>query len=81
MIQGVEGQEPPWVEKPQVNVDTGIKKDACCVDSRGDSKSWHVGAVEHDVPHEVRRRTHGWERWRSDDDEDDDEDEDERNVE
>eukprot|EP00973_Karenia_brevis_P027277 3761007-Karenia_brevis.AAC.1 len=51
MVQGVDSQEP-WVDKFQVNVDTGSKRDACCVESSGGQKSWHVGAIQYDVPYE-----------------------------
>eukprot|EP00973_Karenia_brevis_P076389 10611851-Karenia_brevis.AAC.1 len=53
MIQGVEDQGP-WVEKTQVQVETGVRVDTCSVEKDGSSKkSWHVGAFEK-VPHATR---------------------------
>eukprot|EP00973_Karenia_brevis_P031430 4335696-Karenia_brevis.AAC.1 len=63
MIQGV---EDGWVEKPQIQVDGGISKDACSVESRKNSngKSWHVGAVQNVVPYEYRRKVNSFEALR-----------------
>eukprot|EP00973_Karenia_brevis_P086260 11961976-Karenia_brevis.AAC.1 len=42
MVGGVE--VPGWVDKPQVNVDGGVTKEACSIEKSG-VKSWVVGAV------------------------------------
>eukprot|EP00973_Karenia_brevis_P059947 8342786-Karenia_brevis.AAC.1 len=78
MIQGVEDQGP-WVDKPQVQVDSSVKVDACTVevDSR---KSWHVGAVER-VPYAARSTTNIFEKfWSPDEDAEMSDDENEEYV-
>eukprot|EP00973_Karenia_brevis_P050863 7064479-Karenia_brevis.AAC.1 len=76
MIQGIHDQGP-WVEQPQVQVETGVRVDTCSIETDGSSKkSWHVGAVEK-VPHAIRSKCNRFEKFRSpeEDNESDDEDE------
>eukprot|EP00973_Karenia_brevis_P047319 6568943-Karenia_brevis.AAC.1 len=75
MIQGVE-ENRPWVENPQVQVDTGVRVDACSVENEvNNKKSWHAGAVEK-IPHAIRSKCNRFEEFRrpEEDDESDDED-------
>eukprot|EP00973_Karenia_brevis_P069243 9627719-Karenia_brevis.AAC.1 len=45
------------VERAQFQVDGGMRKDACSVESgNNNNKSWHVGAVHTVVPYEHRRK-------------------------
>eukprot|EP00973_Karenia_brevis_P003428 472383-Karenia_brevis.AAC.1 len=73
MIQGVETQQGEWVDKPTVNVESGVAKETCSVE-----KGWWTGAVTRGSPKdqvskENRQRVN---RFESLDDEEDDEDED-----
>eukprot|EP00973_Karenia_brevis_P031339 4324925-Karenia_brevis.AAC.1 len=40
MIQGVETQPGEWVDKPTLNVGSGVAKETCSVE-----KGWWIGAV------------------------------------
>eukprot|EP00973_Karenia_brevis_P081721 11329539-Karenia_brevis.AAC.1 len=59
MIQGV---DEGWVEKSQLQVDGGIRRDTCSVETgNSNSKSWHVGAAHRFVPYEHRKKVNRFE--------------------